>query len=549
MIWQQRLVVALIWIQQVLGKIEIEQPADSHQARASPDDALSLTDLLALGITKAQHWLEPERHPPPLSALTDRVQGGPDWEDLDQPLVMLSEHEGDAFTVRDSYAGTLATGQIGAGKSTGSLRTLAKSMMQFGYGGLVLTSTPDEKETWLEWGKETGREKDIRIIEPYSDAPHQFNFLNEEANAAGDGRFLAENLVVLMTQIIDIVEGSKNQGGNSNADFFEKGMKGLLRATVTALLLAGKKVTLDNCRKMIATAPQDEKQVTYNEWKDTFCATVLWDAKHNAKTPQEAHDFDMAYRFYTVEFPRLGNRTRSSIVATATGNIDAMQYGLAHHMLGTQTTITPDLAFTEGAILLVNTPIQEYFDVGAIVQGVWKYMFQKSALRRDTTLYPRGVFLAIDEYHYHLSSYDPTFQSVARRAKCASLFLTQSISQIVSKLHDEATADSLLGNFTTKVFHTNSDHHTNSYASQLIGDEWRMVTNYSTSQSDMNPGSQTSGGGSMQLVPKVTPSAFTTLKRGGPQNDLQVEGIIFQGGRIFNASGNTYLKAIFDQRF
>lgn len=46
----------------------------------------------------------------------------------------------------------------------------------------------------------------------------------------------------------------------------------------------------------------------------------------------------------------------------------------------------------------------------------------------------------------------------------------------------------------------------------------------------------------------MLPAAFTTLRKGGPQNGLIVEGIVFQGGRIWRATGDTYLKAMFKQQ-
>lgn len=44
----------------------------------------------------------------------------------------------------------------------------------------------------------------------------------------------------------------------------------------------------------------------------------------------------------------------------------------------------------------------------------------------------------------------------------------------------------------------------------------------------------------------VIPQTFTKLAKGGAMNGRQVEGIVFQNGRIWN-NENTYLKAIFNQ--
>ena len=52
----------------------------------------------------------------------------------------------------------------------------------------------------------------------------------------------------------------------------------------------------------------------------------------------------------------------------------------------------------------------------------------------------------------------------------------------------------------------------------------------------------------LQLHHKVEPSAFTTLRKGGPANAGQVDAVVFQGGRIWHATGDTYLPAVFQQQ-
>ena len=110
---------------------------------------------------------------------------------------------------------------------------------------------------------------------------------------------------------------------------------------------------------------------------------------------------------------------------------------------------------------------------------------------------------------------------------------------------------SLLGNLQTKIFHANTDFVTNQYASDIIAKNWqsRRSSNMSISPGNEGAGSrvQKSTGDSEMLEYEVIPRTFTTLRKGGYENDCIVEGIVFQGGRIWEASGGSFLRVGFNQ--
>lgn len=115
----------------------------------------------------------------------------------------------------------------------------------------------------------------------------------------------------------------------------------------------------------------------------------------------------------------------------------------------------------------------------------------------------------------------------------------------------KSSADSLLGNLSTKIFHANSDHATNQYAADTIAQRREFTINTSTQQ--RNDPNQPGSGGSVSSNETdrypVMPYEFTVLRKGGPQNGFQVEGIVFENGRRWNHSrGETYLRTIFPQR-
>ncbi len=462
--------------------------------------------------------------------------------DLDRPLFYLSPH--DAWTIRDSAAGTIIMGQIGSGKTSGSGATIAKGCLLAGYGGLVLCAKPEEREIWSDYVKATGRESSLVIVEP--NGKYRFNFLSYEMSREGGGGGMTENLVALLSQISDIVSGKQEQGGGDK--FFDRAMQELLRAAIDLLAIARGTVTLEDIRELVASAPQSEEEVEDENWRqDSFCARLLQEGFERPKTPSQEHDFQLVSRYWFREHARLSDRTRTSITATFTSTVDVLQHGLAHQLLGTDTTIVPEATYRDGAIILIDLPIQEFHEIGRVVQSIWKYQFQRAILRRDVNKYPRPVLLFADEAQNFISSFDYQYQAVARSARACTVYLTQNISNFYSVLgargRDETHA--FLGNLTTKIFHAQSDHSTNQYAADLISQQWSTVFNYSMSRS--NNSANSSAGGSQNLQYKVLPGEFTTLRQGGPHNRQEVDAIVYQGGRIWNISGDTYMRTVFRQ--
>jgi hypothetical protein len=54
-------------------------------------------------------------------------------------------------------------------------------------------------------------------------------------------------------------------------------------------------------------------------------------------------------------------------------------------------------------------------------------------------------------------------------------------------------------------------------------------------------------GGSDSVDWEILPGDFQFLRSGGPEHDNQVEGILYQAGRVWAASGKNYLHVTFNQ--
>src|SRR4051812_24964904 len=78
------------------------------------------------------------------------IQEHLDSWNLDQRICSFSNHAADVWRLRDACEGTLIAGASGSGKTSGSGRLLAKSMLRGGFGGLVLCAKSDEPELWRQ---------------------------------------------------------------------------------------------------------------------------------------------------------------------------------------------------------------------------------------------------------------------------------------------------------------------------------------------------------------------------------------------------------------
>jgi hypothetical protein len=167
------------------------------------------------------------------------------------------------------------------------------------------------------------------------------------------------------------------------------------------------------------------------------------------------------------------------------------------------------------------------------------------------------VFLWADEAQNFVSKFDSEYQAVARSAGGCTVYLTQNRESFRRVLKNNDAVDSLLGNLQAKFFCQNSGE-TNEWAAKLLGERWVKVnsTNVGQSRNEGIVPTQPQGNFNSGLSRSeqrryfVEPATFTTLKRGGPQNDFQVECICYNGGHIFH-DGNEplpYIRLTFNQK-
>jgi len=476
---------------------------------------------------------------------------------FDQTILDLSDDESDEkiyWTLRDAFQGVQIFGGIGSGKTSGSGNTLASAFLRKGFGGLVLCAKPDERERWEKLARQEGRSKDVIIFSEKRDGEEEFFFnpLDYEARRSGDGKGGGEtfNLVNLFMQIYQMGRVISGEGLASGGErFWDNALKRCLSRMIDFLILAGEPVTIDNMYRLVSEAltkkeleyfielrknPSEDDKDRIEEWAkfNYYVRCFLKVSKRfvtqSASVPddevyQMRRKIEVVKNYFEREFANLADKTKTIIVESFLGLAEPFQGGILKKYFSGKTNITPEIIFQDSKIIILDFPIKNYLDSGIYAQGIFKLLFQQSVERRtykEEESIP--VFLWVDESHNFINSYDQIFQTTARSAGVSTVYITQNISNYYVAIggKDPASrANSLLGNLSTKIFHSNNDYVTNEWASKLIGKEWQSVNSLSLGDSSSVTVSQ-------QYHWKFAPDKFILLKNGGKINQYAVDAVV-----------------------
>lgn len=494
-----------------------------------------------------------------------------DWPDDDEVILELGQGRepipANYWCLKDAFEGVQIFGGTGSGKSSGSGQALARAFMDSNLGGLVLTAKLDEVLSWKRMAKAMGRESDLLIVEP--GAPHKFNFLRYELKRPGTGAGHTENLVNLFCSVLEAAERKQGQSGGGGSDaYWQRTLKQLLRNSIDLAILALDDVSLPSLYRIITSAPRSAQEAASQDWQnDSVCYTLIETAEGKAQEKNRKSDFELTRDYWLKEYPNLAPETRSVIVSTFTSMADCFMRGLLRDLFCSDLTFSPEDTFN-GKIIILNLPVKEFNELGQFAQVLFKFVWQRAVERRvppgiDRTKSQatiRPVFLWADESQFFVNSYDALFQSTARSSRACTVYLTQNLPSYFSAFggqNSRSDAESFLGNLQTKIFHANGDPTTNNWAADSIG-KTRQSSFYgglSESLAKTGGGSNQSAGGSLIIEYLVQPQAFTMLRTGGPECDLLVDSIIFQGGRRWLATvkekdkAQNFIRHVFTQKY
>jgi hypothetical protein len=447
------------------------------------------------------------------------------------------------WSLNDAFQGVQVLGGTGSGKSSGSGQALARAFLDANLGGLVLTAKTDEVFAWKKYAKAAGRLDDLLIVD--GEAKHCFNFLSYELKRPGAGAGHTENLVNLFCSVLEASERRHGQGGGSDA-YWQRTLKQLLRNAIDLAVISADDLDLPSLYRIITSAPRTPAEAADAAWQqNSVCHRLIEVAEGRAVEKNRQSDFDLTRDYWLREFPSLAEETRSVIVSTFTSMADCFLRGMLRKLFCTRLDFKPEDTF-DGKIIVLNLPVKEHNELGQFAQVLFKYVWQRAVERRipplitpeDAEQTIRPVFLWADESQFFANSYDALFQSTARASRACTVYLTQNLPSYFaafSGANARAEVEAFIGNLQTKIFHANGDPTTNNWAADSIGKTRQM--RYSGSLSEQlargqgNTGMNQSAGGSEVIEYLVQPQEFTMLRTGGEECDMQVDGIIFQGGR------------------
>jgi len=354
----------------------------------------------------------------------------------------------------------------------------------------------------------------------------------------GGGR--TENLVDLFVTVLEIDDDNRSEEA-----YWRNALRELVRNAIDLLRLAGHRLSVDGLGDVIRSAPLSRQEAFEDAFvHGSFCASCIGEAYERTTAPNDRHDLRRTTQYWTEEFPSLPDKTRGCVLGMFGSLTSAFSRADFHQLFCTDSTFAPEDTF-KGKIILLDLPTHTYETTGAIAQAVIKYVWQKAVARRPITPDARPVFLWVDEAQEFVNSYDAAFQAITRSQRGCTVFLTQNLPSYYVAMAGRAgehEANKLLGNFQTLIFHQNTCPETNQWASERIARTWQSRASFTIG----------AGGGSTTINQspefQVEPYDFTALRKGGPKHDFKVDAYVFQGGRIWERTGKTWLPATFSQR-
>lgn len=364
--------------------------------------------------------------------------------------------------------------------------------------------------------------------------------------------------------LFTILEAYAKTKPSTSADhYWEGAARELLRNLIRVFRVAGARVTLDRLRTFITEAPQDEKALEGGNYQPgSLFSRLLSDAVRLSRGTPNVVPIDQAHMYWKTDFPRLNAKTRSTVISHLTSMIDLFFEPSIWDLFCGETTITPQAVF-DGALIVVDLPIERNQSIGRLAAIIYKHFFQLAVTRRIEPKGPsrRPVLLWVDEAQNFTTPHDSVFQATARGSKATTVYLTQNISNYYAQAGgDRYRVDGFFSCLNTKIFHANNDPATNQWAAEMIGKVMKYRANVSIRNEPQQGGPsfwsiphgpQSTVSTNQQMDYEVQPAEFAKLRTGGihpdrPEDDLQVDGYLMKSGARFS-NGKNFFKATFLQ--
>ncbi len=390
-----------------------------------------------------------------------RQQGG-----LDTALLHWTKD--DAFTCRDLLdGGVLIIGRTGSGKTSSSGMLLGRRVVRNpNTCGFISAAKPEDVGLWQQIFAEAGRSNDLIIFD--ASGKRRFNFLDEARQHGGEALAIRQCLMTLGETLSSDESGGRGDDGK----FWEKQQERMIDNAVQILHLATGRVTTTDLEEFITTAAEHPEQLRDPGWRDGFHSRCLQAAFEREKNEVEERDCNQAMRYWLGQYPKMADKTRSSICTGVLGILHIFNMGLTRELVSTTTNVSPDDMLLRRKWVLVNLPPATYGDLGRFINAGWKYLTQRRVLRRAAKPGDPIHVCWCDEASQFSNSFDPHYIAQSRSHMGCLVFLSQSLGSFYAAFPGETgkyKAQVLLSNFKHKVIHAVGDAETAVWASDLLG--------------------------------------------------------------------------------
>lgn len=457
----------------------------------------------------------------------------------------------DELTARGLLDGGIAIfGRPGSGKTSASGRALGRAILGYpNSGGLILAAKPEDISMWRKIFADCGREDELIVFSPKG--KRRFNFLAFLSEDGGDTREITHGIMT----VGETLQSGDGRSQGEDGDFWRKQNERTIYNAVEIVRGGLGKVTAPDLQRFISTAAYTPEQIATEQWQAGFHNQCLKAAHDRPKDVVGNHDWELASDYWLGEFPRMADKTRSSILAGVMGIFHEMNTGICRELMSTTTNVTPHDTFRRKWVL-VNMPPSEWGDSGRFVNAVWKYSMQRANLRRQAGPNSAINVIWVDEAWQFSNGFDPHYLAQCRSHRGCMVYLTQSKPGFYAAFKGESgrhQVDALLAAFTHKIFHALGDVETAEWAGSLVGRSLQTFVGGSTQpEGDMFDSlfgrSGSSGNFSEQYEQILQNNAFLTgLRTGGPENGFLADAILVRTGMPFS-NGASFLYCTFNQR-
>ncbi len=176
---------------------------------------------------------------------------------------------------------------------------------------------------------------------------------------------------------------SEQQGGDSQQ--WKRQDEQLITYTIIILLMAGEEITPANLHEFILSAPETAAQMNDETWQRGYCNSCIERAFMRQKSGIEEHDFKHASDFFLRLWPKMSDRTRSSIMAGTMATLAVCNTGIVREMFADRTNFTPRAAIEGRKIVIVDMSPDEFGVAGSVANIGIKFHWQRDVLRAGTS--------------------------------------------------------------------------------------------------------------------------------------------------------------------